>query len=529
MTHVGAHRSQVEEHRPWPQGRGRLAPVGLFLFGCGVSVFGSWRPSLWTDEAATISAAERSLPQLAAMAGTIDAVHATYYAFMHGWLAVFPATELWLRLPSGLAVGLTTMGVWLLATKISERPGVATLAALVFALLPRTTWMGAEARPYAFSALLAVASTLLLVLLVSTARADAAPVPSGPLLLLYGVATALAIAVNIYLALILVAHGVTLLLDRGNPWRLRRRWLAAALLAVAAASPVVWLATQQTGQLGGGDFGLGRWAQNVVVNQWFLGETPTVGAGPATTASLPFPASAWKPTAVGLALVCWVVIAGGVLRGRAAPLLRWALPWVVVPTLVIGLYSLGVHDVYNPRYFSYATPAVALLIGHGLAELGRRWAGVAVAVLLVLLAVPVYASQRTVYAKSSTDWSGVAAFVAAHRGPGQGVYFSPRYPISGPLVGQTARGVRVAYPAAFDGLLDITLLRTPVQDHNLSGTSRLLADSTEQLGRVSTVWVVRRNDYGYAQQDDRTLATAGFTPGRSWQGPLDRVLEFTRT
>jgi mannosyltransferase len=518
----------MQEHLSRPRDRAPLQPLGLFLVGFGVSLLGSWRPSLWTDEAATISAAGRSLPQLLAMAGTIDAVHATYYAFMHGWLSVFPATELWLRLPSGLAVGLTTVGVWLVASRIDDRPEVATLAALAFAILPRTTWMGVEARPYAFSALLAVVSTLLLVLLVAAARADPAAAPSVPRLLLYGGAAALGIAVNIYLALLLVAHGMSLLLDRGGSWRLRRRWLAAAVLAVAVTSPVVWFATHQTGQLGGGDFGVGRWVQNVVVNQWFLGETPTVGTGPAATSSLPFPASVWKPAAVGLALVCWGVIAFGALRGRAAPLLWWALPWAVVPTLVIGLYSVAVHDVYNPRYFSYATPAIALLIGHGLSQLGRRWAVVAVAGLVVLLSVPVYASQRTAYAKSSTDWSGVAAFVEAHRGPGQGVYYSPRYPISGPLVGQTARGVRVAYPEAFDGLLDVTLLRTPVQDHNLSGTSRLLADSTDQLARVSAVWVVRRNDYRYAEQDDRTLGAAGFRMGRTWQGPLDRVLEFTR-
>ena len=50
-------------------------------------------PSLWFDEAATISAATRSVPELWQMVHNIDAVHGPYYLLMHGWYVVFPATE----------------------------------------------------------------------------------------------------------------------------------------------------------------------------------------------------------------------------------------------------------------------------------------------------------------------------------------------------------------------------------------------------------------------------------------------------
>jgi mannosyltransferase len=147
---------------------------------------------------------------------------------------------------------------------------------------------------------------------------------------------------------------------------------------------------------------------------------------------------------------------------------------------------------------------------------------------VLVATVPVYVSQRTVYAKSSTDWSGVAGFVAANRGPRQAVYFAPRYPVTGPLVGQTARGVQTAYPDAFAGLRDLTLLRTPVQDADLSGTSLRLAEALPRLQGIDAVWVVRRNDYAYAGSDDKALVGEGFVPGRRWQGPLDSVIEFHR-
>lgn len=85
-----------------PHGRPRRSPdaAGIAAAATLISVIGASRPSLWFDEAATISAAtHRSLPELWRLLTHIDAVHGLYYLFMHGWFAVFPATEFWSRLP----------------------------------------------------------------------------------------------------------------------------------------------------------------------------------------------------------------------------------------------------------------------------------------------------------------------------------------------------------------------------------------------------------------------------------------------
>lgn len=58
------------------------------------------------DEAATVSAIDRNLPDLIRMLGIIDAVHGFYYLLLRGWAALFGVFEVALRLPSLLAVAV---------------------------------------------------------------------------------------------------------------------------------------------------------------------------------------------------------------------------------------------------------------------------------------------------------------------------------------------------------------------------------------------------------------------------------------
>lgn len=110
-----------------------LAAVGAMA----VSAIWINRPSLWYDEAATISAASRPLPELWALVQNIDAVHGLYYLLMHGWLLLAAPSETFLRLSSVVAVGLAAAGVVVLGKQLSTR-AVALTAAAVFAILPES-------------------------------------------------------------------------------------------------------------------------------------------------------------------------------------------------------------------------------------------------------------------------------------------------------------------------------------------------------------------------------------------------------
>ncbi|EUA08652.1 dolichyl-phosphate-mannose-mannosyltransferase family protein [Mycobacterium xenopi 4042] len=145
--------------------------MSVALLAAVVSGAGASRPSLWFDEGATISAAaSRSLSELWRLLGRIDAVHGLYYLVMHGWFTVFPPTEFWSRVPSCLAIGAAAAGVVVFAKQFCPRT-TAVCAGVVFAILPRTTWAGIEARSYAFSA---AAAVWLTVLLVTSARRNRA-------------------------------------------------------------------------------------------------------------------------------------------------------------------------------------------------------------------------------------------------------------------------------------------------------------------------------------------------------------------
>lgn len=508
----------------------RLILVGIGLVAAGITLVGSWHVSLWTDESATISASRRSLGELWRMVHTIDAVHGCYYALMHVWTSLFGFSPFAVRLPSALAVGATAVCVYVLGRRLAGTT-TAISATAVFMLLPRSSWSGTEARPFAFTALLAVAATLVLMHALGQPRARAS-------WLAYAVLLGIGVAVNVYVALLAVCHLVSLLFDRSVLPRQRLRWLAAAAGGAVIASPVVLEARMQTGQLGGDEL---RWTnlfRTIAINQWFLGDTPTTTTGRSTTQlSAGNVGSWWLPASVALAVVGWCLVLFVVSRGwrrrRSANdpdqwVTAWTIPWLAIPTAVIGGYSILVHPMYSPRYLTFAAPAIAIAVGRGLVVLARRRSQFATAAVIVLLAVPVYVSQRQLYAKNGSDWVSVAGFVAAHKASGDTVYYTPRYPTAPPPIGQTTRGIAIAYPKSFAGLTDLTLTETPAAAGNLTGTSEAFSAVASRLAHVNTVWVIRRRDYPSpsATADDRILTSAGFTGLVVWRGPLDEVARF---
>ena len=96
-------------------------PVLLGIVGTAVASIGSWIPSYWGDEAASVMSAERSLPSLFRMLGHVDAVHGTYYVFLHFWIGAFGASEFSTRFPSAIAAGLLVAGTFVLGQRLARR------------------------------------------------------------------------------------------------------------------------------------------------------------------------------------------------------------------------------------------------------------------------------------------------------------------------------------------------------------------------------------------------------------------------
>ena len=522
-----------------------MLAVAVGLVAALLATLGSWHVSLWSDEVATASAAERDLDDLGRLVDRIDAVHGSYYLLMHGWVEVFGASPVSLRLPSAIAVGLAAAGVLVLGRRLADVP-TALMAALVFAVLPRTSWAGIEARPFALS--IAAAVWLTVTLHAAVTRHAAAARRSWPHFTLYALLLGVGTVINLYVALLAGAHLVTLLLRTQT----RRAMLPTALAAAAGvlvASPVVREALGQGGQLGSRRPGPLTVARDVLVNQWFLGETPTPTT--ASGASLAGPDAIWKVAALLLAAACWGlivwVVAAAVRSRTAEELLVWTVPWLLVPTAAVLAYSVLSPSVYNSRYLGFCAPAVALLVAAALRRLAglhraaglerlpglrlvpaRRLPFVAL-VVLAAVALPVYLSQRTTTAKSGADLALVAEHLEGRAAPGDGVYFGPRDAPRDGVVLRSLRTVSIGYPEPFEGLVDVTLLAGPDDGATLFGTSATLEGSVDRLEDLDRLWVLRREDQAaQAEADDRLLREAGFTVVDVWDGPQTEVLELVR-
>ena len=401
---------------------GRLDPAMVAVFAVAVSAAGAARPSLWFDEAATISASTRSVPQLWRLLHNIDAVHGLYYLVMHGWFAIFPATEFWSRLSSCLAVGIAAAGVVVVGKQFSTRT-VGVCAGVVFAILPRITWAGVEARSYALTA---AAAVWLTVLVVTAARRNVAA-----LWPVYGLALVASTLLNVFVVLMVLVHAVVVPVVAKNRAAVVR-WAVTSTVAVVAIAPFLLFCRTQIAQV--------RWISPIQ---------------PGTVIEIA--QEQYFDHSVGFALMAGVVLATPlVLRGPWETgnrhLAGIAVAWIVLPTIVLLLYSAVQKPVYYPRYLCYTSPAMALLLAVCIVALVRtRERVTAVLAALALAATPNYLlEQRGPYSKEGMDFSQVADVITAHASPGDCLVLDNTTTWKpGPI-----RPLTAARPAAYEKLID---------------------------------------------------------------------------
>jgi mannosyltransferase len=490
-----------------------------------VSSIGSWIPSKWNDEAATQTAAARSLAQLWQMMHNIDAVHGAYYAFMHFWILVFGTSNFALRAPSMIAVGIACAGVVILGKRLGSRR-IAIWSGLVFLILPRVTWLGIEARSYAFTAMVAVWLTIVLIRALDRQRST--------WWVVYAVLAGIGVALNVYIALLVLAHGVTLVLSRRRLARPRRSligWVLASGSAAILASPIAALVVGQSRQLPFHRPTVTGVLNSLLFEQYFTGATPTLGR------AVPFPpTSVWSAAAILLACLGWYLMIRAVAsrRIRAASrgpssvgLVTVALPWIVLPLVLLLGYSLVATPIYTARYFSFTTPAVALLIGTSLAAVSTQWKRVAVFAAIVVLALPVYLSQREPTSKNGADWQQAAAVLQQNAKPGQDIYYGP---IRSGVRVSTAK-IALAYPAVLSGLHSITLRETGARKGALWDTQWPLTHARSTLRTTSTLWVVLEHAGSKSPattSQEKYIESNGLQLTRAWRGSATDVLLFTR-
>jgi mannosyltransferase len=455
--------------------------------------------------------AERSLPSLFRMLGNVDAVHGTYYVILHFWIDAFGATEFSTRLPSAIAIGVATAGIYLLARRLTDTT-VATISALVFVVLPRVTYMGAEARSTAMATAIAVWLTVLLVQIVrreATGRTARARIWSG-----YAVLLAAGIYMFLYVVLLVPVFALTafLLSHRGaHRRRVLSDWAVASAAALLLALPVILAGVNQREQIAF----IGRRPETSVldaaVKQWF--------------GNVPLAILAWL--LIGVAMVT-----GYLLRARlaATPATRKtldiALAWMLFPSAVLLFGTHFVTPMYSLRYLSMSTPAAAIAVGIGIAWFRPRWAQASVMVLILSLMLPLYQAQRGDYGKNGgSDWRQVADIVRAGAQPGDAIVFDESV--------RPSRKPRLAmhlYPEAFRGMRDVTLARAYDATGSLWDVTAPLVSVGERLTGTTTAWVLQyKGSKEFTSGNDiRALQQLGFTVTGSTTVNRTIIIELTR-
>ncbi|CAM4066441.1 putative membrane protein [Mycobacterium basiliense] len=461
----------VLEPTEHPPARGRwLDPWAVALLATAISAAWAARPSLWFDEGATISAsASRTVPELWKLLGHIDAVHGLYYLLMHGWFMIFPPTEFWSRVPSSLAIGAAAAGVVVFTKQFSGRTN-ALCAGVVFAILPRVTWAGIEARS---SALSVAAAVWLTVVLVTAVRRN-----SRWRWLRYALVLVLSILVNLNFGLLVLVHAA--LLPLLAPENTRKspviRWTIATVAALVAMTPFVLFAHGQIWQVGWIS-GLNRNLLLDVMHRQYFDH------------SVPF-----------AILAGVIVVAAGALRlagvsGRSdgtGPLLLASVAWVVIPTAVVLIYSAIVEPVYYPRYLILTAPGAAVVLAVCIVAIARRpWYIAGIVALLAVAAFPNYFfTQRGPYAKEGWDYSQVADLISAHAAPGDCLLVDNTVPWRpGPV-----RALLATRPGAFQSLIDVERGAYGPTVGTLWDGHVAVWLTTAKINKCTTVWTISNHD-----------------------------------
>jgi mannosyltransferase len=501
--------------------RGRLLdPWAIAVLAAVISAGWAGRPSLWFDEGATISAAaSRTLPELWRLLGHIDAVHGLYYLLMHGWFTIFPPTEFWSRVPSSLAIGAAAAGVTVFTRQFVPGRATAVCAGAIFAILPRTTWAGMEARSDA----LAVASAIwLTVLLVAAVRRNRAR-----LWLCYALGLALSILLNLNLILLVPVYAAMLPLLA--PTKSRRSlviwWAVSSAIAIGAMTPFIVFAHGQVAQVNWIYPVSWHYAFDIIQRQYF-------------DHSVPFAIL----TAV-LIVVAIVARLTGV-RGPAGDVRRLLImcaAWIVIPTALIVVYSAIIEPMYYPRYLIFTAPAAAVVLAVCIVTIARKPWPVAGAVLLfAVAAVPDYLfAQRWPYAKEGWDYSQVADLIGSHAAPGDCLIADNTVPWKpGPV-----RALLAARPAAFRSLIDVERGAYGPKVGSLWDGHVAVWLTTAKINKCATLWTITNKDTSLPDyQTGRSLPPGAFgrTPAyrfpsylgfhivERWQFHYSQVVKSTR-
>lgn len=395
-----------------------LALLGLCLVGFAWRVAGLGFQSLWRDEVDTLRFATRPLAELVRTFSKPGENGPLFFLAVRPWLEAAGQSEFALRFPAAAAGVVAVPLTYALARRLIAHAGgsmpsgislanTPLVAALLVTVNPYLTWYSQEGKMYAWLTALVLAAHLAFLAAVDASQSRGY---GWPRWLLYVVLLALAALTHVLAILMVAVHALWLVCL----WPASRRsWLPFALTLLAPALPYFAL--------------VGWWQMRLFLNPTFQTGHPFVplddmvrvlleGFGQGVTA----PVLPLLLTGVIFLLLTGVTLGAAAVADRCLSSLRLAallLTWIAAPPLLLFLITLR-KPLFADRYLIWIMPALAIAAALGLAALRRAGRPFAWLALVALLAVNLWAGARQVRIPIKADWRSAAAYVTAHRRPG---------------------------------------------------------------------------------------------------------------
>jgi len=477
-----------------------LPPAAAVAVMTALGLWGLVRQnSMGNDEVATRYAALLSLGQLKHLLSNVDAVHGTYYLFMHVWV-VLGSSPAMLRVPSLIAMAAGAAMIAITGTRLTGSGWAGLFAGLIMAMTPSISYYAQTARSYALVLAGVVAATLVLMRVL---RAEASGQDGRRLRwwwVLYGALIIVSSYLNEMALLILAAHAVTVLAARYGR-RVFEHFLVTAVVSAVLVIPLALLSIRERAAVGWiprpGIHDVG-----ILFHDYFGGTTLVSVIIFVFAVAALLPPRGWQ----------WRRWREGIRKGAAADdthaawwersgvsLPSVALPLLVLPAGLLMAESVVLHPLYVDRYVLYGEAGAALLAGAGCYRVGQ-WLvheagprlgsvtarrallvvpGVVACVCALVLNLGTQHKIR-VPQRSQFDFGSSSAYVGAHALPGDGVLF----------VNSFYRKARLGYPSDFRDTTDFAMAKSPQQVGTFNGTDKALPAVESLMLSYRRIWVV---------------------------------------
>lgn len=342
----GLPRRPALHRRGMPGGAAWAAVAAATALSAGLGAYHMAGRSLWLDESYTWLISAQSTAGVRALAGGQGGHLLAYYLLVHWLISLFGASVWILRLPSLVAGAATVPLVYLLTCRLGANRLAGVLAAGLFAVSAPLVYYQQDARDYAVVVLLAVATTLALVVAVQSARAS--------VLVAWAVLSALACYTHAEATLLVAAQ----LLALPFTPRLRILWRPLAVLVALAALASIPPLAFAAGHAG---------TQSAFLQLPTGADVREVAAFLASGAGTPAPVTGADYALLGVTAALWAtalgfLVADVITWGRSNRTFSYALAlsWLISPSLLALIVSEVSRPVFLDRYLIVSLPAAAV-------------------------------------------------------------------------------------------------------------------------------------------------------------------------